>query len=84
MEEEGNSQFYQAPKTAKMFVSTIQNAFAKKDGDKIAKELKDLYQHKLYINVPEKSWNIAFNAQTFQEVQNTLGSTFAKMLQLVR
>ena len=51
-----------------MFVSTIQNAFAKKDGDKIAKELKDLYQHKLYINVPEKSWNIAFNAQTFQEV----------------
>ena len=50
-----------------MFVSTIQNAFSKRDGDKIAKELKDLYQTKLYLNVPEKSWNVSISSQTFAE-----------------
>lgn len=37
MESEDNVEQYQAPKTAKIFVSTMQSAFQKKAGDKLAK-----------------------------------------------
>lgn len=81
MEQE---EFYQAPKTAKMFVSTIQNAFTKRDGERVAKEFRDFYMTPLYSNVPEKTWNVSINHQVFQNADSDLGTQYAKMFELIR
>ena len=75
---------YQTLKTAKTFVSTMQSAFNKKDGDKLAKELKDLYQNKSYKNVPEKSWHVSIHTHQFHDSQSNMGASYAKMLELIR
>ena len=62
-----------------MFVSTVQNAFSKRDGDRIAQELRDFYLTNLYRNVPEKSWNVNINQNMFQGADAVLGVHYAKM-----
>ncbi len=52
MESEGNNESYRAPKTAKIFITTMQTAFQKREGDKLAKEIRDLYYTNYYSSVP--------------------------------
>lgn len=75
---------YRPPKTAKMFVSTIQAAFQKKDGDKMVKEIRSLYFSNDYAAIPEKSWHVSISPSNFSDGESNLGTSFAKMLELIR
>lgn len=75
---------YRPPKTAKMFVTAMQAAFLKKDGDKMAKEMRQFYFTNDYAGIPEKNWHVSINPSSFNDGESNLGSSFAKMLELIR
>lgn len=81
MEEE---QEYRPVRTAKTFLQTVQTAFQKHDGDRIAKEFKDLYFTPHYDKVPEKSWVVAVNSQAFADCEPSVGGLFARVVELSR
>jgi hypothetical protein len=81
MEEE---QDYRPVRTAKIFLQTLQSAFQKRDGDRIAKEFKELYFTNHYDSVPEKSWSVAVNTQAYADCELSVGGLFARVVELGR
>lgn len=61
----------------------MQSAYQKRDGDKLAKEIRELYFTQLYANVPEKSWAIAVNTHAFNDGE-PMGLSYARVIELVR
>ncbi len=60
MEVEGEDA-YKPLKTAKTFISTMQSCFQKREGEKMSRELKELYFTNYYSNIPHKSWDVPIN-----------------------
>lgn len=81
MEEE---QDYRPIRTAKTFLQSLQTAFQKRDGDRIAKEFKDLYFTASYDSVPEKNWLAAVNTQAYADCEPNVGALFARVVELGR
>jgi hypothetical protein len=71
---------YRPLKTAKTFVRTLEISFQKKEGEKLSRELKELYFTNNYANIPEKSWNVPINSQVFGDSELVVGLSFARVL----
>lgn len=83
MDLEEKSPNYPPPKTVKMFFSAVEKAFQKRDGDRIYKELKELYLTNHYSNIPAKNWEIKVVPEAYSD-NSRESSTYANLMESVR
>lgn len=83
MEQEEKGSNYPPPKTVKMFFSAIEKAFQKRDGDKIYRELKELYLTNQYLSIPSKNWEVKISQESYSDNQRE-SLTYANLMESVK